>query len=257
MTGSARDLCGVRRVASQPLREPLRDGRYGWPRDTRSPSSSPRGSRRSVVHSQRGRSLRGCRRTLCVFWAGVFNTAHNGMPLEFARFPLDNNPSGLLGSDGKLYVIASGQSLALATLSPDLLVDLTTVGGSGSGFTWTSVVWILGRAYTFAPGLHPIQIVTVIVKASKLGHITDALLERAREKALMQPRRPAQLRAMFRRLAADIPSSQLAIGPDDVLVIGTLLPIEVVETETADATVTPLLAGAKPTYPYRSGAHRG
>ena len=149
------------------------------------------------------------------------------MPLEFARFPFTIHPSGFLGTDGRMYVIASGQSSGLATLSPSLVIDLSTVGGTnstGEAFLWASVVWVFGRAYTFAPDLLTVPIVNVIVKASSLGSLSDALLEVARAEGLLQPRRPAQARAIFRRLAAQLPSETTVLAAADTVEIASLIP---------------------------------
>ena len=56
------------------------------------------------------------------------------MPLAFARFTSNpqTNPTGLLGTDGQLYVLTSGESAALDTLTPELTTSLEAVGG-GSG----------------------------------------------------------------------------------------------------------------------------
>ena len=55
------------------------------------------------------------------------------MPLSLTRFPMRIHPSGILGSDGRLYVTVTGASTIVISMAPTLAVDLSSVGGHGVG----------------------------------------------------------------------------------------------------------------------------
>ena len=151
------------------------------------------------------------------------------MPLAFARFPSNpqTNPSGLLGTDGQLYVLTSGESSALHTLTPELTTNLEAMGGGlGSrGIRWAAIIWLLGRVVTYSPEMARQIIENFIIAPAKLGQITDLLLGRARQSNMLgSALRTGQLRVFLRKLAGMQWLPVLCLEAADLIDVTTLYP---------------------------------
>ena len=151
------------------------------------------------------------------------------MPLAFARFPVNalTNPSGLLGTDGQIYVITSGESSALHTLTPELTTSLEAKGGGrgARGIRWAAIIWLLGRVVTYSPEFARLIIESTIIGSTKLGEITDLLLTRARESNMLSsPLRTGQLRVFLRKLANMQASPIFRLDAADAIDVATIYP---------------------------------
>jgi len=151
------------------------------------------------------------------------------MPLAFARFPVNalTNPSGLLGTDGQIYVITSGESSALHTLTPELTTSLEAKGGGrgARGIRWAAIIWLLGRVVTYSPEFARLIIESSIIGSTKLGEITDLLLTRARESNMLSsPLRTGQLRVFLRKLANMQASPIFRLDAADAIDVATIYP---------------------------------
>ena len=158
------------------------------------------------------------------FWARVDRAARAAMPLSLARFPQAVHRSTYLGTDGRLYVSASGASTAILTIAPTLSINLATVGGKGVGLQWAAIVWMLGRVFVFSRDVQSLAIVRHIVNASFLGGLLDTLCEVARSRNLVFERRPAQLRVFLRKLAVGLPTELITLERTDLIDIAIMMP---------------------------------
>ena len=173
------------------------------------------------------------------------------MPLAFARFTSNpqTNPTGLLGTDGQLYVLTSGESAALDTLTPELTTSLEAVGGGkgARGIRWAAIIWLLGRVVTYSPEMAQQIIENFIIAPAKLGQITDLLLGRARQTNMLgSALRAGQLRVFLRKLAGmqGVPFFCLEVA--DLVDVTTLYPAVAATTASPGGAGGPPSGGAGP-----------
>ena len=173
------------------------------------------------------------------------------MPLAFARFTSNpqTNPTGLLGTDGQLYVLTSGESAALDTLTPELTTSLEAVGGGkgARGIRWAAIIWLLGRVVTYSPEMARQIIENFIIAPAKLGQITDLLLGRARQTNMLgSALRAGQLRVFLRKLAGmqGVPFFCLEVA--DLVDVTTLYPAVAATTASPGGAGGPPSGGAGP-----------
>jgi len=154
------------------------------------------------------------------------------MPSAFARFAIDpSNPSGLLASDGLLYVTFSGHAAKIFKMCP-MLERAPPTPASERSIELEALAAVLGRVLKLDDSAQALAMPLWAwdANAKALGRVLDMLLEATDgDEACALEHTPDQMRTWFAArkrallLAEDADEQAFRLGKPDMLELNTLL----------------------------------
>ena len=178
------------------------------------------------------------------------------MVLSFTRFSYTVHPSGIIGTDGNVYLTVIGAERQLVDLCPALAVAPRSVGAVGSDplIGYGQIIHALGAVLRYGPDIIDTIIVNVLITDGQLTTILAPLLEYARDHGLVYELRPSQLRAHLGRIATLLTAEDASAADALTVTDSGLLDLTAMFAAIEAAAAPPTGAGGPPPPPARPWA---